>query len=122
MLLPGTNEYHVIIIPEKDFAVSQKAYLNMYVTSLKICFRHTFKILQVQSQTTTIKWVTQSFCSSKYKSYAYTILWSIKCVIALCLNQNPVVVVQSLSCIQLCDLLDCGTPGSPVLHYLPEFA
>ena len=27
------------------------------------------------------------------------------------------VVVQSLSCVQLCDPMDCSTPGSPVLHY-----
>ena len=112
MLLPGTKEYHLVIIPEKDFVVSQKGHLNMYVTSLKICFRHTLKIWQVQTQTTTIKWVAQIFCSSKYKSYAYTVLWSIKYVIALCLNQNPVVAVQPLNCVQLCDLLDCGMPGS----------
>ena len=33
-----------------------------------------------------------------------------------------VVVVQLLSRIQLCDPMDCSTPGFPVLHYLPEFA
>ena len=26
------------------------------------------------------------------------------------------------SCPTLCDLMDCSTPGFPVLHYLPEFA
>ena len=26
------------------------------------------------------------------------------------------------SCLTLCDSMDCSTPGSPVLHYLPEFA
>ena len=25
-------------------------------------------------------------------------------------------------CLILCDLMDCNTPGCPVLHYLPEFA
>ena len=30
-------------------------------------------------------------------------------------------VVQSLSCIWLCDPMDCSIPGSPVPHYLPEF-
>ena len=25
-------------------------------------------------------------------------------------------------CLTLCNPLDCSTPGSPVLHYLPEFA
>ena len=28
----------------------------------------------------------------------------------------------SQSCPTLCDLMDCSTPGFPVLHYLPEFA
>ena len=32
------------------------------------------------------------------------------------------VVVQLLSCVQLCDLMDCSMPGFPVLHGLPEFA
>ena len=26
------------------------------------------------------------------------------------------------SCPTLCHPMDCGTPGFPVLHYLPEFA
>ena len=30
------------------------------------------------------------------------------------------VVVQSLSCVQLCDAMDCRMPSFPVLHYLPE--
>ena len=30
--------------------------------------------------------------------------------------------VQSLSCVQLCDSLDCSTPGFPVHHQLPELA
>ena len=33
-----------------------------------------------------------------------------------------VVVVQSFSCIQLCDPTDVCTPSFPVLHYLLEFA
>ena len=33
-----------------------------------------------------------------------------------------VVVVQSLSRIQLCNPMDCSTPGFPVLHCLSEFA
>ena len=34
-----------------------------------------------------------------------------------------VVIVRSLkSCPTLCDPMDCSTPGSPFLHYLPEFA
>ena len=31
------------------------------------------------------------------------------------------VIVQSPSCVRLCDPMDCSTPGFPVLH-LPEFA
>ena len=32
------------------------------------------------------------------------------------------IVVQSLSCVRLCDSMDCSTPGFPVLYYLLEFA
>ena len=32
------------------------------------------------------------------------------------------VVVQSLSCVRLCDSMHCGTPVFPVLHCLPELA
>ena len=35
---------------------------------------------------------------------------------------NPLVIVQSLSCVQLCDTVDCSTLGSPVFHCLLEFA
>ena len=31
-------------------------------------------------------------------------------------------VVKSLSVVRLCNPIDCSTPGSLVLHYLPEFA
>ena len=31
-------------------------------------------------------------------------------------------IVQSLSCVRLCDPTDCSMPGSSVLHYLSEFA
>ena len=37
-------------------------------------------------------------------------------------HSSAVIVVKLLSCVQLCDPMDCSTPGSPVLHYLPEFA
>ena len=41
-----------------------------------------------------------------------------------CINANSkyYVVVQSRSHVQLCDPVDCSTPGFPVLHYLLEFA
>ena len=32
------------------------------------------------------------------------------------------VVGQSLSLVWLCDTMNCNKPGSPILHYLPEFA
>ena len=41
---------------------------------------------------------------------------------------RPVLSLSFTNClqliirIQLCDIMDCGTPGFPVLHYLPEFA
>ena len=37
-------------------------------------------------------------------------------------NNLTVVVVQSLSHVQLCSLMDCSTPGLPVLHCLLQFA
>ena len=37
-------------------------------------------------------------------------------------NISFIVVVQSLSCVWLCDLMDCSTPGFPVFHCLSEFA
>ena len=38
------------------------------------------------------------------------------------LRINYGVVVQSLSCVWLCNPIDCSTPDFPVLHRLPEFA
>ena len=38
------------------------------------------------------------------------------------LKIDPVVAIQLLSYIQLCDPIDCSTPGFPVLYYVPEFA
>ena len=32
------------------------------------------------------------------------------------------IVTQLLSRVQLCDPMDCSTPGFPVLHHLPELA
>ena len=39
-----------------------------------------------------------------------------------CMLDNSHVVVQSLSHVQLCDRMECSTPGFPVLHYLLECA
>ena len=36
------------------------------------------------------------------------------------ITQNP--SVQSLSCVRLCDPMDCSTPGFPVHHQLLELA
>ena len=40
---------------------------------------------------------------------------------ALILSKSTNMVVVQL-CLTLCDPVDCSTPGSRVLHYLPEFA
>ena len=37
-------------------------------------------------------------------------------------EEGCVAVVQLLSCVWLCNPMDCSMPGFPVLHYLPEFA
>ena len=36
-------------------------------------------------------------------------------------KRTPISSVQSLSCVQLCDLMNCSMPGLPVHHQLPEF-
>ena len=36
-------------------------------------------------------------------------------------SQRTLHSVQSLSCVQLCDPMDCSTPGLPVHHQLLEF-
>ena len=46
---------------------------------------------------------TDQFCLKKTKTYI-------------------VVVAVTKTCPTLCDLMDRSTPGSPVPHYLPEFA
>ena len=46
--------------------------------------------------------------------------WSV--LLFLCQFLLFIVVVQSLSHVQLCDPMDCSTLGFLVLHYLPEFA
>ena len=36
--------------------------------------------------------------------------------------QMAISSAQLLSCVQLCDPVDCSTPGLPVHHQLPEFS
>ena len=38
------------------------------------------------------------------------------------ITATEITAVQSLSCVQLCDPMDCSTPGFPVLHHLRELA
>ena len=38
-----------------------------------------------------------------------------------CREGDFVAVVQSLSCVRLCDPTDCSTPGFPVLHHLLDW-
>ena len=37
-------------------------------------------------------------------------------------RMDVVIVVQSLSCVRLCDPTDCSTPGFLVFHHLPELS
>ena len=39
-----------------------------------------------------------------------------------CPSETRMHVIQSLSCVWLCNPMDYSMPGFPVLHYLPEFA
>ena len=62
---------------------------------------------------------------STYKLYLhYTVVY--KCATALCLKKCTylnlkISSVQSLSHVQLCNPMDCSTPGFPVDRQLPEF-
>ena len=38
------------------------------------------------------------------------------------INRKFFSLVQLLSCVQICDPMDCNIPGFPVHHQLPEFA
>ena len=38
------------------------------------------------------------------------------------LTYSSIVVVYSLSCLTLCDPVDCSTPGSPIFQHVLEFA
>ena len=40
----------------------------------------------------------------------------------ICLVKSGISSVQLLSCVRLCDPMDCSTPGFPVHHQLPELA
>ena len=42
--------------------------------------------------------------------------------VSLCSSSQRVVVVQSLSCVQVCNPMDCSMPGFLVLHHLLELA
>ena len=37
-------------------------------------------------------------------------------------HTSEIIVVQSLSHVRLCNLMDCSTPGIPALHHLAELA
>ena len=52
-----------------------------------------------------------------YVSYAGELAFMTSGGVCVC-----IVVAQLLSLTQLCDPMDCSTPGSSVLHYLLEFA
>ena len=39
----------------------------------------------------------------------------------ICISLTSFSSVQSLSCVRLCDPMDCSTPGLPVHHQFPEF-
>ena len=48
--------------------------------------------------------------------------WVLVQIAQLWIKEENVAVVQSLTCVWLCDPMDCSPPGSSVLHYVPEFA
>ena len=61
-----------------------------------------------------LQWWIVSCYTAKWFSYTYIHSFS---------DSSPLqlIVVQSLTCLTLCDPTNCSTPGFPVLHYRPEF-
>ena len=52
----------------------------------------------------------------------YTLLWSNFLTFQLIVSGLEQLLLFTVSCIRLCDPMDCTTPGFPVHHYLLEFA
>ena len=57
------------------------------------------------------KLISSSFWTSYNTLYLDVVMW---------LSSTSVQSVQSLSCVRLCDSMDCSMPGFPVHHQLPE--
>ena len=55
-------------------------------------------------------------------TWGFTVLASFGCISEMrsCMCNPQLTSVHSLSRVRLCDTMDCGTPGSPVHHRLPE--
>ena len=75
--------------------------------------------------TETSKWLQKhlSFCLSFYFFHLIHSLiqvWNFSLLSPFL--PSLLVVVQLLSCVPLCNTMDCSTPDFLVLHYLPEFA
>ena len=49
-------------------------------------------------------------------------LWEVRGFVLWIVHPLSVSSFQSLSCVQLCNPMDCSTPGFPVHHHLPELA
>ena len=72
----------------------------------------------LQNILSNIKWPINDQFSLKVIS-RYTVLWK---VLHLCLSFICCCFSVIQLCLALCDPMDCGMPGSSVLHYIPEFA
>ena len=63
------------------------------------------------------------FSKREWPLICFNIILIILKVLLVCSKENkPVVVVQSPSCVQLCDPMDCSTSGFPVPHHLLKSA
>ena len=87
------------------------------------------KLVFVDSERECIQHLSPSFWLS---SAILRVPWHVKCITpisasvyhmecSLCVfSVSPLCIIKSY--MTLCDPLDCSTPDSPALHYLPEFA
>jgi len=104
-----------------------------------ILFVHFYKPQIIKSSLTSVPWWTSIF-TLIYTLSLSSVEFSVVCIFPTSCQLKPpgwsphvytyppqvyapcVADVQSLSCVWLCDSMNCSSPGFPILHYLPKFA